>query len=165
VYAFTKRRAVRRVFAVKGRGGAGMPIVSRPTKRGVERALLFTVGTDTAKESIYSRLTLADTGPGYLHFPSDRPEDWFRQLVSEVKVTRYSNGVPFSKFENPSKARNEALDCRVYSMAALSLLQVNWDRVAAAVGKPAAKPRTKPRTYTLRDSGPAKGSGGFVNSW
>jgi len=165
VYAFTKRRTMRRVYAVKGKGGAGMPIVSRPTKRGVERALLFTVGTDTAKESIYSRLTLADVGPGYLHFPADRPEDWFRQLVAETKVTRYRDGVAYSKFENPSKARNEALDCRVYASAALALLQVNWSKLAAVIGKATETDKPEPKTARAARRAQAFRRGGFVNDW
>lgn len=167
VYAFTKKRGMRRIYAVKGRGGPGIPLVSRPTKRGVERALLFSVGTDTAKESIYSRLTTADVGPGYMHFPSDRPEDWFRQLVAEVRVTRYKDGVPYSKFENPSKARNEALDCRVYAMAALGLLQVNWKRVAAAHAGPPEKPKENapPAGTMKRTSKRPQRAGGFVSNW
>lgn len=49
-------------------------------------------------------------------------------------MTRYRDGVPFSKFENPSKARNEALDCRVYAFGALQLLNVDWKRVAKSFG-------------------------------
>jgi phage terminase large subunit GpA-like protein len=166
VYAFTKRRTMRRVHACKGKGGAGMPVISRPTMRGVERALLFTVGTDTTKDSIYSRLTLADVGPGYMHFPSDRPEDWFRQLVAETKVTRYKDGVAFSKFENPSNSRNEALDMRVYATAALALLRVNWKKLAAAIRTRPEKPEAnalpapvgKPARLPRRSSG-------FVNQW
>lgn len=164
VYAYAKRRQARRIYACKGRGGPGLPVVSRPAKRGVERAMLFTVGTDTVKDAIYSRLTLADAGPGYMHFPSDRPEDWFRQLTAETKVTRYRDGIPFSKFENPSNARNEALDLRVYATAALALLQVNWKRLAASIRskkdpdpkdeKPAEKPKRPPRR-----------GGGFVSNW
>ena len=166
VYAYTKRRASRRIFAVKGKGGPGLPVVSRPTKQGVERALLFTVGTDTIKDTIYSRLTLADLGPGYMHFPSERPEDWFRQLVAETKVTRYKDGVPFSKFENPSNSRNEALDMRVYAIGALGLLNVNWARLKMAINPPqpekvegeAPKPAEKPKRQARRSSG-------FVNQW
>jgi phage terminase large subunit GpA-like protein len=167
VYAYTKRRASRCIFAVKGRGGPGLPVVSRPTKQGVERALLFTVGTDTIKDTIYARLTLADLGPGYMHFPSDRPEDWFRQLVAETKVTRYRDGVPFSKFENPSNSRNEALDLRVYAIGALGLLNVNWKRLKAAIippkeekpeGDTASPPAEKPKRQARR-------AGGFVSNW
>jgi phage terminase large subunit GpA-like protein len=169
VYAFTRRRQMRRIYAVKGRGGAGLPLVSRPNKRGIERALLFTVGVDTAKEMIYSRLTESDVGPGYMHFPSDRAEDWFRQLVAEVKVTRYANGVPFSRFENPSKARNEALDLRVYANAALGILQPVWKKLAAAHAAPL---EAKPPAPDIDAGGgmkatraPRRARGGFASNW
>jgi phage terminase large subunit GpA-like protein len=162
VYQFTKKRERMRIYAAKGRGGAGIPLLSRPTRQGTVRAALFTVGTDTAKDLIYSRIQTADLGPGYMHFPSDRDETWFRQLTAETKVTRYKDGLPFSKFENPSKARNEALDCRVYALGALQLLNVNWKRLAEsfvvvdyAKLKAPAKPAKKP----------AKKSGGWVNAW
>jgi phage terminase large subunit GpA-like protein len=161
VYQFTKKRERVKIYAAKGRGGAGIPLLSRPTRQGTVRAALFAVGTDTAKDLIYSRLATADLGPGYMHFPSDRDETWFRQLTAETKVTRYKDGVPFSKFENPSKARNEALDCRVYALGALQLLNVNWKRLAESFvmtdekPKAAAKPAKKP----------AKKAGGWVNEW
>ncbi|NQX03083.1 phage terminase large subunit family protein, partial [bacterium] len=90
-------------------------------------------------------------------------ETWFRQLTAETKVTRYKDGVPFSKFENPSKARNEALDCRVYALGALQLLNINWKKLAEsfaplapAAGEPAPREKTKR---------PPRKSGGWVNDW
>lgn len=161
VYKFTKRRAMRRIHAVKGKGGPGRPVLSRPTKQGVERALLFTAGTDTIKDSIYSRLTSADVGPGYMHFPSDRGEDYFRQLTAEKRVTRWQDGVPYSKFENPSKTRNEALDLRVYATAALALMHVDWEKLRKAVATPKeSDDEEKPKKKRRRREG-----GGWVNSW
>jgi len=159
VYSYTKPRQIRKVFACKGVGGPGVPMVNRPTKQGAERSLLFSVGTDTAKELIYSRLSLGEKGDGFMHFPNDRQEDWFRQLTSEVKVTRYRNGIPYSHFENPSKARNEALDLRVYASAALALLRVNWDTLKRTILTPKPKETEKPKKKT------AKKRGGWVNNW
>lgn len=159
VYSYTKPRQIRKVFACKGVGGPGVPMVNRPTKQGAERSLLFSVGTDTAKELVYSRLSLGEKGDGFMHFPNDRQEDWFRQLTSEVKVTRYRNGIPYSHFENPSKARNEALDLRVYASAALALLRVNWDTLKRTILTPKPKETEKPKKKT------AKKRGGWVNNW
>lgn len=163
VYQFTKKRERIKVYACKGRGGPAVPLISRPTRQGTVRAALFSVGTDTAKDLIYSRIQSADLGPGYMHFPSDRDETWFRQLTSETKVTRYKDGVPFSKFENPSKARNEALDCRVYAMAALQLLNINWQKLAVTFA-PAAEEKT-PAAATEKKKRPPRKSGGWVNQW
>lgn len=162
VYQFVRRRELRRVYAVKGRGGPGVPIISRPTRQGKERAALYTVGTDTAKDTIYSRLSNSELGPGYMHFPSDRGEDWFRQLTAEKKVTRYRDGVPFTKFENPSKARNEALDCRVYALGALQVLNVNWKRLAESFAKDDQKKEVERAAKKKRGD---KKPGGWVNTW
>lgn len=162
VYSYTRRRETRRIYACKGLGGPGIPIVGRPTRRGVERAALFTVGTDTAKDLIYSRLLSGAKDAGYMHFPNDRPEDWFRQLTSEVRVTRYRNGVPYARFENPSKARNEALDLRVYATAALALLRVDWKKLRQAIApEKQAKPAAGP---TAKANRRPRGSG-WVTNW
>jgi phage terminase large subunit GpA-like protein len=163
VYQFTKKRERRKIYACKGRGGPAVPLISRPTRQGVVRAALFSVGTDTAKDTIYSRLQTADLGPGYMHFPSDRDETWFRQLTAETKVTRYKDGVPFSKFENASKARNEALDCRVYALGALQLLNINWKKLAASfVSIDAAPAEAAPKDKAKK---PPRKSSGWVNAW
>lgn len=160
VYQFTKPREARRVYACKGVGGPGVPLINRPTRRGVVRAALFAVGTDTAKELIYSRISLGEKGSGFMHFPHDRQEDWFRQLTSETKVIRYRNGVPFARFENPSKARNEALDLRVYASAALELMRVNWDKLKKSFVEP--KKTAKEKAAKKKS---AKSRGGWVNNW
>jgi phage terminase large subunit GpA-like protein len=163
VYQFTRKRERLKVFACKGRGGPGVPIISRPTRQGTVRAALFTVGTDTAKDSVYSRLQTADLGPGYMHFPSDRDETWFRQLTAETKVTRYKNGVPYSRFENPSKSRNEALDCRVYAMGALATLNVNWKRLAQSFAP--VEEATEEKQQAAQKPKRERRRGGWVNEW
>lgn len=160
VYSFTKPREGRRIYACKGLGGVAVPLVNRPTRRGAERAALFSVGTDTAKELIYSRLSLGSKGAGYMHFPHDRPEDWFRQLTSETKVTRYKNGVPYSKFENPSKARNEALDIRVYATAAFALTRPNWDKLQKLI-----MPTEDQKKQTIQKRNKPRRSSGWVGRW
>lgn len=164
VYQYTRKRERRRVYACKGRGGPAIPLISRPSRQGTVRAALFSVGTDTAKDLVYSRLQTADLGPGYMHFPSDRDETWFRQLTAETKVTRYRDGVPFARFENPSKARNEALDCRVYALAALQVMNVNWDRLAESFSPAEKQPGhgAKAEKKTRRAS---RSAGGWVNNW
>jgi len=176
VYNFCRRRAMRRIFAVKGVGGPGLPVLSRPSRIGSPRTTLYKVGTDTAKDSIYSRLTLPEPGPGYCHFPHDREEDWFRQLTVERRITSYINGVPFSRFANPSKARNEALDCRVYAMGALAQANPNWIAIAESLAFEAppedpgsADPPPQPQLPLMPPASPPRrrggGGGGFVNNW
>jgi phage terminase large subunit GpA-like protein len=129
VYAYCKKRSMRRVFAVKGSSIAGKPIVSRPSIANRIRVKLFAVGTDTAKEMIYSRLKLLEPGAGYCHFPASREEQYFKQLTAEKLVTRYHKGFPVRKWEKPAGRRNEALDCRVYALAALHILNPDLEQL------------------------------------
>jgi phage terminase large subunit GpA-like protein len=119
-YTFCRVRQERRIWAIKGLGGMGKPIWPRRSSRNNKgRVPHFMVGVDAAKESIYSRLRLKESGPGYCHFPLDRDAEWFRQLTAEKVTTRYSKGRPIREWIKKSHERNEALDCRVYAMAAL----------------------------------------------
>jgi phage terminase large subunit GpA-like protein len=135
VYAYCKKRQPRRIFAVKGSSISGKALVGRPTISNRMRVKLFAIGTDTAKELIYSRLKITELGAGYCHFPSSYNEDYFKQLTAEKVVTRYNKGFPVRKWEKPAGRRNEALDCRVYALAALHILNPNLELLAAKLKK------------------------------
>lgn len=135
VYDFTRTRAVRNVFACKGIGGTGKPLVGRFSRSNSGRVTLFPVGVDTAKELIYSRIGLVDRGAGYLHFPLNYDAEWFDQLTSERKVVHYVKGIRKTVWEK-IRARNEALDCRVYATAALACRTFDLQRLARSVAKP-----------------------------
>lgn len=153
-YAYCRNRQNRRIWAIKGRGGMGVPIwPRRPSRNNKGRVPLFIVGVDAAKEAVYARLRLKEPGPGYCHFPLDRDAEWFRQLTAERITTRFHRGIPIREWKKRDGDRNEALDCRVYSMTALHGLvgmglQINREaeRLAeiplkeATESKPPAKP-------------------------
>ena len=126
VYDFVRPRERRRIFAIKGVGGEGKPLVGRPSKNNIGRIKLFPVGVDTAKELIYSRLKISQPGPGYCHFPSHYDDEYFAQLTAEQIVTRFSKGFRRREWRKV-RARNESLDLRVYALAAYKLLNVNVD--------------------------------------
>lgn len=128
VYNYCRVRAGRRIFAIKGIGGEGKPIVGRPSKNNIGKINLFPVGVDTAKELIYSRLKIQSEGEGYCHFPTGRSPEYFLMLTAEKKVTKYFKGRPRREWQK-IRTRNEALDCRVYATAALGLLNVNLEAV------------------------------------
>lgn len=129
VYNYCRVRAGRRIFAIKGIGGEGKPIVGRPSKNNIGKINLFPVGVDTAKELIYSRLKIQTEGEGYCHFPKGRSTEYFLMLTAEKKVTKYFKGRPRREWTK-IRTRNEALDCRVYATAALGLLNVNLEAIA-----------------------------------
>lgn len=134
VYKFVKPRQSKKFYALKGSSIPNKPIVSRPQKSGVERVRLFMVGTDTAKTRIYARLRMVHRpdapNPGYIHFPNsdDFDEVYFRQLTSEKVVVKIKGSDRIKAFEK--HGRNEALDCKVYALAALMILNPNFDRLA-----------------------------------
>jgi phage terminase large subunit GpA-like protein len=129
VYNYARQRAGKRVFAIKGVGGEGRPIIGKPSKNNIGKINLFPVGTDTAKELIFARLKITEVGAGYCHFPFTHSEEYFRMLTSEKKVTKYFKGRPRREWVKV-RQRNEALDCRVYAMAALELMGLNIEHLA-----------------------------------
>jgi len=76
--------------------------------------MLYTIGVDTGKHNIYSRLAALGSGPGMVHFPHGLASDYFDQLTSEhvVKV----KGLARWQLKKDG-ARNEALDCLVGNLA------------------------------------------------
>jgi len=126
VYNYCRTRVGRRIFAIKGVGGEGRPIVGRPSKSNIGKVNLFPVGVDTAKEVVMARLRIKEPGEGYCHFPTGRSEEYYRMLTSEKRVVKYYKGRPRNEWVK-TRTRNEALDCRVYGTAALSILNLNLE--------------------------------------
>lgn len=133
VYKFCKANAGRRWFAIKGASMPGKPLVSKPSLVGKQKVKLFSVGTDTAKDEIFACLKIGEAGPGYAHFPARDPYDekYFKQLCSEKKITKYVQGVAKQVWVKVHESvRNEALDCRVYGIAARAIINPNLSRIA-----------------------------------
>jgi phage terminase large subunit GpA-like protein len=126
VLRFCRERFRRRVYAIKGQGGQGKPVWPVRASKTKTRDSVFMVGVDTAKDTIYARWGIDDPGPGYCHLPADPStgydDDWTEQATSEQRVTRYREGRPYTVWVLPKGKRNEALDCRVYALAAKKAL-------------------------------------------
>jgi len=167
VYNFVRPREGRRIFAIKGMAGENRPIVSRPTRNNIGKIRLFTVGVDAAKELIFSRLKITMPGAGFMHFPDDRPDEYFKQLAASEKiVTKFHKGFPRREFVK-TRTRNEALDCRVYAIGALAILNLNLNAIAdrrEAQPAPADLPQSPPVPEVFRRRRQPR-SGGFVNGW
>jgi phage terminase large subunit GpA-like protein len=97
----------------------------RTLKRGAQ---VFPVGGDTIKTTLFGRLKHNDRGPGYLHFHAQTGGDYFEQLTAEKQALRYVKGFPVREWVKKPSARNEALDCLVYSYAGLHRLYQKFDR-------------------------------------
>lgn len=159
VYRQCNARLHRRVFAIKGKGGDGIPFTRPPSKvkiivGGIEVGLawLYTLGVDAGKADIMAALKVQEAGPKYCHFPagSERGYDlaFFHGLLSEKLVLKSEHGrTRWAWVKLPGHERNEALDCRNYALAGLRILDPDMDaverRLRGIQEQPAEKPRRK----------------------
>jgi len=159
VYQFTKPRQGRRVFAVKGLSTAGKPIANRPTFVGKNKAVLYGVGSDSAKEAIFARLS---SEPEYttLHFCSDLDEEYFQQLTAEKRVTKFVRGKK-SLVWKQIRPRNEALDTLVYNFAAIYILNPNYDTIEQRI----LSQQIKPAEDGKKTQKKGINRGNFATSW
>lgn len=155
VYSFVKPRQARRVFAVKGSSTPNAPLIATAKLQKKSRVQVITVGTDTAKATLYARLNMQDPGPRYLHFPKGFGYDaeFFEQLTAESVRTEYKKGVPVRVWRK-DRDRNEALDMRVYALAAVPILNPNMPKIKKQVEASAQKKaeEQKPKDYYLKDT-------------
>ena len=91
---YCKQRFSRRIYAVMGSSQAGASTVT-PRFNKFHRMWSYSIGTDTIKDSLYSRLQIEDAGARYCHFPQhpSYTEEYFRQLTSEKVQHKYERGV------------------------------------------------------------------------
>ncbi|HET8687366.1 MAG TPA: terminase gpA endonuclease subunit, partial [Methanosarcina sp.] len=89
---------------------------------------VFIVGTSMAKDLILgTRVKLAGDGPGVMHFYSGVREDYYEQLLSEVKAPRRGHGKQ-KLWQKIVGVRNEALDCEVYCLHAARAMKIHiWN--------------------------------------
>ena len=127
VYKFTKPRQSRRVFSIKGVAGSGKAVASKPTQAGRNRTMLYTLGVDTIKDAIYSRLKI-EKGDGQVHFSTDLEPEFYAQLTAEKVVIKYFKGFPRREWIK-TRDRNEALDCFAYAFAAYHILNPAIDKI------------------------------------
>lgn len=162
VYSYCEGKESLRQFAIIGRDGESRPAISAPSEKRTgsnkRPVKLFTVGVDGIKALIYSRLlSVKEPGAGYTHFPHHLYEEYFRQLTSEKVVDTYERGLK-KRIWKKLRTRNEALDCKVYSYAALKTLLPNWQewkRAIIGTGEPqknAVKRRRRLLSKGIHDS-------------
>ncbi len=173
LYQYLRPRLIRRYYAMKGASAKWAPIWALGRRE--ERIRLHIIGTNRAKALIYQRASITIPGPGYMHVPKtdDYDEEWFKQLLAEDSHTERDRGVEMTIFEMPtaptedSSSRNEALDKRVYALAALYVRgPVNWEQeerknlaTIPVKGRDERLPQ-RPAEMSARDS-----RGGFGRGW
>lgn len=208
VYNWVRRCSPRQVVAIKGSDkgnpvGTPSPVEITVDGRKLKKGLrIRTVKGSHFKFELYPHLELRPPTPeelergaeyphGYCHFP-DGPnygDEHFRQLCAEQMVTHVNRRTKRSKTEwVQTRPRNEALDCRVYAMAAawtLGMYQMNsedrWRNLELQVGapgpstsqeaqaaatRPAAAEQKKPEPLRQPEPvPPRRPQGRYVNPW
>jgi len=151
-YAFCKTRFVRGIFAIKGAKAIEAPIAPQVASReNMARIPLYQIGVNAAKNVIYSHLMTELIGPGYMHFPED-PEynaEYFKQLTAEQRGT---DGRWVKR-----RARNEALDVRVYGYCSLFIAGIDLEMLAQRgpvmlQREQKRRSRPKPRTASKQNN-------------
>lgn len=146
-YDYAKGKTGRRLFAIKGGGKWGDPVVTAPSRKQSGKAGrkvdLFIVGVDESKLTVMRRLAQQTPGPGYCHFPADEAHnhEYFKQITAEKLLTRYVKGFPVREWHK-TRDRNEALDCRVYAYAALKIANPPMNRLALKLKMPEIERKT-----------------------
>ena len=165
VYSACRDRIYRKVFAIKGRGGNGVPYTAPPKQTSIVvqgkylgKCWLYTLGVDAGKRAIMDSMRVKEAGAKYYHFPKrdDYGSAYFAGLLSEHLVYKQGKKQPWVWEKIPGHERNEALDCRNYANAAFKALDVNLDEIEKRlkgigdqspkpVKAPSAKKEEKPR--------------------
>lgn len=123
---FTAKRAINRVYAVKGSTSIESPIVNKIPSKTKYETKLYIVGPNAAKDDFFSRVILNEKGSNYCHFPMSYDKTYFEQLLTEKKNAE-------GRWVNPGQKRNEALDCRIYADCAYALSGRDVDRLSAPI--------------------------------
>lgn len=125
------------VIGTKGVPGEAKPVISAPSRNNKGKINLFLIGTFTAKDLVVGRLKITEPGPGYCHYPTRYPEEYYKGLTAEEVRFKQEKGFTVREWHKIRK-RNEPFDCRVLALAAYTSLNVRIDELVAAMEAGAA---------------------------
>ncbi len=164
-----RERLSKKVFAIKGRGGDGIPYTAPPKKQKivvngqyVGTCWQYILGVDAGKQIIMDNLRVQTPGSRYCHFPrnDDYGSAYFKGLLSERLVYKPEKKNPWQWEKIPGHERNEALDCRNYALAAFKAMPVDLDAIERRLimakqerGNPAPAKKTPVKRTTRRKKG------------
>ncbi len=134
-YKFLKRmeKKGKRIVGIKGFGreSQGIPLIHKLSTNNEYGVKVFILGVDSGKEIVMTRLSTADEGPSYCHFPINGDRGYNETVIkgfnSEQRVTEIRDGRAFTKWKKKAGIRNEPLDLRVYNTAAVEILRPDFD--------------------------------------
>jgi len=178
VYQYARERGRQGVVAIKGQSQRGKPPIGKGSKvdvnyqgRTLKRgAMVYLVGGDTVKTTLFGRLKHNEQGAGFLHFHMGTTGEYFEQLTAEKQVLRYNRGgFPTREWVKKPSARNEALDCLVYAYAGLNLMyqrfdrRTIWDQLEKRLEGTGKK--KKPALLGSKQQPASGAASGFVSNW
>lgn len=163
-----RARLSKNVYAIKGRGGEGIPFTSPPHKvkivikgKYVGTCWQYLLGVDSGKQLIMDNLRVQTPGSKYSHFP--RNEDagysskYFQGLISEHLVYKAGRRNPWAWEKIPGHERNEPLDCRNYANAAFKALSPDMDAMFRRLkGTQGGKPKMPPAAVATPRKAPPR---------
>ena len=138
VYKYCRKNFRKGRFAIKGASVPGVPLLHKYSKIQHYNIILALLGVDSGKQYVMDRLSVAQEGPKYFHFPlnEDRGYDqiYFKGLLAEKLQPKIVKGRLVMVWTNiaPDK-RNEPLDLRVYNLACLQSINPDWGRYREAL--------------------------------
>lgn len=168
VYNYCQKNFHKQRFAIKGRGGPGIPLIYKIAKANNAKAPLILLGVDDGKQQIMDRLSIDSPGPLYFHFPKDEgikelsnrgyDDLYFKGIISEHKKVYKRNGVLREVWETTKNVRNEPLDLRNYNLACMKSLKPDWVKLEMLVNgmsetevkRAVAKPQKKKAVYRAK---------------
>lgn len=168
VYNYCQKNFHKQRFAIKGRGGPGIPLIYKIAKANNAKAPLILLGVDDGKQQIMDRLSINSPGPLYFHFPQDEgikelsnrgyDDLYFKGIISEHKKVYKRNGVLREVWETTKNVRNEPLDLRNYNLACMKSLKPDWVKLEMLVNgmseteikRAVAKPQKKKAIYRAK---------------
>lgn len=167
VYAQTRARSRKNVFAIKGDGRQDKAFVSPPRKielkyRKGAWCWLYSLGVNAGKAIIMANLQTQEAGARYCHFPKDPStgydENFYNGLLSEKEV-RQGRLVKWVKIT--THTRNEALDCRNYALAGYYIVDPDFDAIEKALKEAADNDKKKETPPAVERKRKRNNLGGF----
>ena len=127
VYEYCTINITKQRFPIKGKGGAGLPLLYQYSQIKNLPVPLTILGVDDGKQEVFARLGIGEKGVQYFHFPKDDEylrrgynSLYFKQLIAERRIFRKVSGVIQVAWEPVADGvRNESLDLRVYGLACM----------------------------------------------
>lgn len=172
VYQYSRERRDKNFLAIKGASQRNKQAIGKPTNVDVsfrgktlkKGAQLYSIGVDTIKTVLFSRLKILDRGAKHIHFSAELNDDYYKGLQSEKKIYKFKRGQRIVEWVKVHE-RNESLDTWVYGFAAKEHYLKRYPRNMAI--EMIDKQLTEKNNKNLRQPKAVKktNTGGWVNSY